>query len=184
MLDKVIVSGFGGQGVLMIGQMICYSAMDEGKNVSFFPAYGPEMRGGTANCNATVSDGEIGSPILIDCTTLIAMNNPSLAKYESYVQEGGIILTNSTIVEEKVKRSDVKVYEVPAASIAIEENNERGANMVMLGAYLAVTGNISEETVGKFIDKTFSGKKAKFAPGNKLLVRRGIEWIENHYTKI
>lgn len=183
MLDKVIVSGFGGQGVLMIGQMICYSGMDEGLNASFFPAYGPEMRGGTANCNATISDDEIGSPILVDCSTLIAMNNPSLAKYESYVQPGGVILTNSTIVEDKVQRQDVKVYEVPAAAIAIEEKNERGANMVMLGAYVAVTGCIAEETVDRFIDKTFSGKKARFAEGNKKLVRRGIEWIETHYQK-
>lgn len=183
MLDKVIVSGFGGQGVLMIGQLICYAGMDAGKNASFFPSYGPEMRGSTANCNATVSDGEIGSPILVDCTTLIAMNNASIAKYESYVLPGGLALVNSSIAEDRIQREDITAYYIPCTRIAIEKNNERGANMVMLGAYIAATGVVTEEAVYKFIDKTFSGRKAQFAAMNKKLVRLGIEYFEANYSK-
>ena len=183
MLDKVIVSGFGGQGVLMIGQLICYAGMEAGKNASFFPSYGPEMRGSTANCNATISDGEIGSPILVDCTTLIAMNNASIAKYESYVLPEGLALVNSSIAEDKIRREDIKAYYIPCTRIAIEENNERGANMVMLGAYIAVTGVVTEADVYKYIDKTFSGRKAKFADMNKKLVRLVIEYIEANYPR-
>lgn len=178
MLDKVIVSGFGGQGVLMIGQLICYAAMEADKNACFYPSYGPEMRGSTANCNATVTDGEIGSPILVDCTTLIAMNNASVAKYESYILPGGTAIVNSSIASDKITREDVKAYYVPATTIAIEQNSERGANMVMLGAYIAVTGVVSEADVYTYIDKTFSGRKARFAEMNKKLVRLGIEAIE------
>lgn len=183
MLDKVIVSGFGGQGVLMIGQLICYAGMDAGKNASFFPSYGPEMRGSTANCNATVSDGEIGSPILVDCTTLIAMNSASVAKYESYILPGGTALVNSSIAEEKIQRTDVTAYYIPCTKIAIDENNERGANMVMLGAYIAATGTVTEEAVCRFIDKTFSGRKAQFAEMNKKLVRLGIAYYNENYSK-
>lgn len=183
MLDKVIVSGFGGQGVLMIGELICYAGMDDGKNASFFPSYGPEMRGSTANCNATVSDDEIGSPILVDCTTLLAMNNASVAKYESYILPGGIAIVNSSIAENKILRDDVTAYYVPCTGIAIEENNERGANMVMLGAYIAACGVVTEDAVNKFIDQIFSGRKAQFAAMNKKLVRRGIEYIQANYAK-
>ncbi len=181
MLDKVIVSGFGGQGVLMIGQLICYAGMDAGHNASFFPSYGPEMRGSTANCNATVSDGDIGSPILVDCTTLLAMNNASVQKYESYVLAGGTAIVNSSLAETKITREDISAYYIPCTELAIKENNERGANMVMLGAYIAVTGTVTEEAVYKFIEKTFSGRKAQFAEMNKKLVALGIEYIKSHY---
>lgn len=177
MTEKIIVSGFGGQGVLMIGQIIGYAALEKGLDACFFPAYGPTMRGGTANCNVTLSDEEIGSPILVDCDVVMALNNPSIDKFESYLLPGGKMIINSSIADHDGVRSDVQKFSIPATEIAIRENNERGANMVMLGAYIAVVGSVDAETVYAYIDKKFSGKKAVYAEQNKKLVRCGIEYF-------
>jgi 2-oxoglutarate ferredoxin oxidoreductase subunit gamma len=114
--QEIIIAGFGGQGILSAGRLLAYAGMLENKNVSWLPSYGPEMRGGTANCHVIISDEPIGSPILNSATTLIVMNGPSLEKFENLVVEGGIILTDSSLVEPGPKRKDVDVFEIPATN--------------------------------------------------------------------
>lgn len=140
MIEQVIMAGFGGQGVMSMGQLLAYSGMLEGKNVSWLPSYGPEMRGGTANCNVIVSDDEIGSPIVTEATAVIAMNLPSLDKFEHSVMPGGTLIINSSLIERKCSRTDIDVFYIPANEIADELGNNRVANMVMLGAYLKKLG--------------------------------------------
>lgn len=178
--DKIIIAGFGGQGVLRIGQMIAYCAMDEGKEVSFLPAYGSEMRGGTCNCSVYVCDDTVPCPIIRKPNILIVMNGPSMDKFESKLAPGGKLLVNSSIVENESSREDISAYYVPAVDIAFEEGNDKGANMVMLGAYLALTGSVSIETIYTNIDKSFTGKKAKYAASNKALVKRGYDFIASY----
>src|SRR5690554_2087593 len=120
MEERLIIAGFGGQGVMSMGQLLTYSGMIENKNVSWLPSYGPEMRGGTANCNVIVSDGLIGSPVVTEATTAIVMNKPSLDKFEEDVVEDGNILINSSLIDKKTNRTDVKAYYVPANDIANE----------------------------------------------------------------
>ena len=134
MKKQITVSGFGGQGVLSIGKSLVEAGMDEGLEVTWAPSYGPEMRGGTANCSVVISDKPIGSPVFTHPTELIAMNLPALEKFEPKVVEGGLIIVNSSVVEQKVERTDVKAYYVPCIDIATELGNTKVANMVMLGA--------------------------------------------------
>ncbi|MBP7913644.1 MAG: 2-oxoacid:acceptor oxidoreductase family protein, partial [Proteocatella sp.] len=135
MENKVICAGFGGQGVMSMGQLLAYAGMIEDKYVSWLPSYGPEMRGGTANCGVTVSDEEIGSPIITnDADIAIVMNLPSLIKFEKDVKPGGKIFINSSLIEKKVERTDIEVYYIDANKIAADIGNIKAANLVMLGA--------------------------------------------------
>ena len=144
---EIIVAGFGGQGVMSIGTTMAETAMAQGLNVSWLPSYGPEMRGGTANCNVVIADTEIISPIVLEPSELIAMNQPSLDKFEPAVKPGGLILVNQSIVERKVQRDDVQAIYVPSLEIASELGNMRVANMAMLGAYIEATKYLTFETV-------------------------------------
>lgn len=172
--EKVIMAGFGGQGIMSMGQLLTYAGMIENKQVSWLPSYGPEMRGGTANCNVIVSDGLIGSPIITnDASTAIVMNLPSLTKFESDVKEGGHLLINSSLIEKKAERSDVDVYYIPASDIAVELGNTRVANMIMLGAYLKLTGAVKKESILKALSKVFGPKKAHLMPINEEALNRG-----------
>lgn len=174
--EKVICAGFGGQGVMSMGQLLTYSGMMEGKEVSWLPSYGPEMRGGTANCNVMVADTMIGSPIITnDATCAIVMNLPSLDKFEKNVINGGLVLVNCSLIEKKVSRSDVRAIYIPANEVANELGNTRVANMVMLGAYLALSAPVAMETVKKTLKKMFTGSKAKFIPINELALDKGAE---------
>ena len=134
MEQQLIIAGFGGQGVLLIGQLLAYSGMLEGKEVSWMPAYGPEMRGGSANCSVVISDEPVGSPKVEDATAVIAMNRPAMEKFESSIVPGGILLINSSLIDVEPKRTGVKVVKVPVNDIAAELGNARVGNMVMLGA--------------------------------------------------
>ena len=136
---KMFFAGSGGQGALTIGQMIAKAAMDEGNEVTWLPSYGPEMRGGTANCTVIISDKRISCPLINDADVMVAMNLPSLRKFESMVNPGGVIFINSSIVPETSSRTDVRVIEIPANDKAAEIGNSRAANIVMLGAILAET---------------------------------------------
>lgn len=178
MLRQIICAGFGGQGALSIGKSIIEAGMAEGLNVTWAPSYGPEMRGGTANCHVTLSTDPIGSPIFVHPTGLIAMNLPSLRKFEGDVQEGGLILVNSSVVTEKVNRDDCKVYYVPCNDIADELGNGKVANMVMVGAYVAATEAVKPETVEEMIAHMFTGRKAKLVPMNIEAFHKGMECIE------
>lgn len=177
MQDKIIIAGQGGQGALRIGQMIAYAGMSEGKETTWLPSYGAEMRGGTANCSVIVSSALIASPIISQPNFCIVMNKPSLLKFESWVVPGGVLLIDSSMVADKPARSDIKAYAIPADAIAEEEGNPRGANMVMLGAYLALSQSIALQSIYQVIDNSFTGAKAKYADSNKRLVKRGFTHV-------
>ncbi|MCQ2406329.1 MAG: 2-oxoacid:acceptor oxidoreductase family protein [Oscillospiraceae bacterium] len=166
MKSKMFFAGSGGQGTLAIGQMIAKAAMDEGKEVTWLPSYGPEMRGGTANCTVVVSDKPISCPLINEADVLLAMNLPSLLKFESMVAPGGLLIVNSSLVPEKPKRTDIRVLEIPANEKAIELGNDRAANMIILGAIVRETGIVNPDTVYHQLEKMFSGRKASFLPGN------------------
>jgi 2-oxoglutarate ferredoxin oxidoreductase subunit gamma len=178
MKKQITVSGFGGQGVLSIGKSLVEAGMDEGLEVTWAPSYGPEMRGGTANCSVVISDKPIGSPVFTHPTELIAMNLPALEKFEPKVVEGGLIIVNSSVVDKKVERTDVKSYYVPCIDIATELGNTKVANMVMLGAYVKATGALKVETVQEMIKNMFTGRKAKLVPMNMEALQKGMECIK------
>jgi 2-oxoglutarate ferredoxin oxidoreductase subunit gamma len=176
--EKIICAGFGGQGVMSMGQLLTYAGMLEGKEVSWLPSYGPEMRGGTANCNVMLSDSMIGSPIITDdATTAIIMNLPSLDKFESDVVAGGRILINSSLIEKKVERTDVDAYYVPANEIAVELGNGRAANMVMLGAYLELVSPVAVDSILEAFKKVFGERKAHLIPLNQAALEKGAEAV-------
>ncbi len=176
---RVICAGFGGQGVMSMGQLLTYAGMLEGKEVSWLPSYGPEMRGGTANCAVTVSDKPVGSPVISgDATCAIVMNLPSLDKFEREVKPGGKILVNSSLIERKVERKDVDVYYIPANDIALELGNPKVANMIMLGAYLQTEPTVEVNSVLEAFKKVFGPSKEKFVPLNKEALEKGASSIK------
>ncbi|MCH4166067.1 MAG: 2-oxoacid:acceptor oxidoreductase family protein [Megasphaera sp.] len=178
MKHEVILSGFGGQGVMSIGKNLVEAGVAEDLHASWVPSYGPEMRGGTANCTVILSDERIGSPIVEKPSEIIVMNRAALAKFGSHVQPGGTIFINSSIVPDKVERTDVNVYYVPCDDIARELGNTKVSNMVMLGAYVAATKILKIETIENMIHEMFSGKKAKLIPMNMEALKRGIACAE------
>ena len=157
---KLIIAGFGGQGVMVIGQMLAYAAMTEGKEVTWMPSYGPEMRGGTANCTVIISDKKIASPIVTRATAVVAMNGPSLEKFQDFVIPGMELFINASIISEKPKRDDVNIHNVDCIGIASEMHNLKVSNMVMLGAINSVTGAVSFDSIKAVMEKTFTGSKA------------------------
>ncbi|MEG1548362.1 MAG: 2-oxoacid:acceptor oxidoreductase family protein [Clostridia bacterium] len=175
---EIIISGFGGQGVMAIGKTLAEAGMKEGKDVSWLPSYGPEMRGGTANCCVVLSDDDIVSPLVLAPTELIAMNKPSLAKFEPTVVSAGIIFVNSSIIEIKVQRTDVKSYYIPCLGIASELGNMKVANMVMLGAYIGATKLLKVETIREMLAHMFTGPKAALIDLNIEALKRGAACID------
>lgn len=167
MLSEIIIAGFGGQGVLSAGKILAEAALAEDKYVSWIPSYGPEVRGGTANCNVVISDEEVGSPIVSKASAAIIMNQPSLAKFEDAVATGGVLIINSSLVNMKSKRNDITVNYVPANDLAEELGNSKVANIVMLGAFLAVTPVVKTESLEQVIEGSFSGNNASKAEINK-----------------
>ena len=164
---------------MLMGQMLTYAGMLENKEVSWLPSYGPEMRGGTANCNVIIADGLIGSPVIThDATTCVVMNLPSLDKFEADLVEGGTLMINSSLIEKKATRDDVKAYYVPANDIAVELGNARVANMVMLGAYLELKKTVDEETLIKALIAKLGEGKAHLVDINKEALRRGAECVK------
>ncbi len=173
MINEIIISGFGGQGVMAIGKTLCEAGMKEGKNVSWLPSYGPEMRGGTANCSVVLSEMPIVSPIVLEPTELIAMNLPSLLKFESSVVPNGVVFVNSSIISEKVKRLDVRAIYVPCLEIAQSLGNLKVANMVMLGAYIEAMKNLEIGTIKEMLGHMFAGSKADLVELNIEALQRG-----------
>lgn len=172
--EKIILAGFGGQGVMSAGQLLTYAGMLENKQVSWLPSYGPEMRGGAANCSVMVSDSPVGSPIITnDATSAIIMNLPSLDKFENDVAKDGILLVNSSLIERKVEREDVTAHYVPANEIANELGNSRVANMVMLGAFLEATKAVETDSVLEAFKKVYGPRKEHLVPLNKEALERG-----------
>ena len=163
-----------------MGKLLAYAGMLDGKEVSWCPSYGPEMRGGTANCSIVVSDEPVGSPVITaDATASIVMNQPSYDKFVEIVGSGGTIIINSSLVEKKVERNDVKAYYVPANEIAKELGNPKLANIILLGALLEVDKTVTEESVLNAFTKVFGENKAKFIPTNKEALAKGAEYVKN-----
>ena len=177
MKKEIVISGFGGQGGLAIGKNLAEAGMAEGLNVTWAPSYGPEMRGGTANCSVVLSSAPIGSPVFAHPTDLIALNEPSLAKFENDVVPGGLVLVNSSVVTRKIPREDVTVHYIPCTDIAEELGNPKVANMVMLGAFIAASSFLQVETIETMIREMFTGAKAKLVPLNIEALHRGMACI-------
>ncbi len=178
MNHQVIIAGFGGQGVMLMGRLLAYSAMLEGKNVSWLPSYGPEMRGGTANCMVIVSDKEVASPLITAPSALVAMNLPSLHKFQDDVKPGGLIIYNSSLIEEKPTRTDVTVIAVPCNDIAAELGNSRVANIVALGTLLNHTQACDKSAVLESLKKALPERHHHLLPLNELALDRGLTFQE------
>lgn len=178
--EKLIVAGFGGQGVLMIGKMVALSGIENDLEVSWLPAYGSEMRGGTASCSVNVSEKPIDSPMILKATAVIAMNLPSLRKFEGKLIAGGKLFINSSLVDEEPERTDIQVFKVPFNDLATEAGNERGMNMLVAGVYAAVTGSITLQNLYDAVEHTFTGNKEKFQEGNKKMCRLGFEYAQKN----
>ena len=172
---QFLFSGFGGQGILFAGKFMAYKGLTEGKQVSWLPSYGPEMRGGTANCSVILSDEPIGSPIVSRPDVLIAMNLPSLDKYEDAVVPGGTILVDSTLIERKVKRDDVRVFYVPSTAMAHEIGAPTLANMIMVGKFIRETGAVSDEHLEDALHKVVSARHADLFEINLKAIRCGYQ---------
>ncbi len=178
MLFKAIFAGFGGQGVLSMGLNLAQAALLEGKSLTYLPAYGAEMRGGTANCTVAISDEEIASPVASSPDFLVAMNEPSLTRFQNQVQSGGLFFINSSLIETAVSRGDVDVIEVPANGMAEELGNLKCANMVMLGAFTKKSNLVPLSALIEALEETLRGKENLIALNTKALTN-GHEMFEN-----
>ena len=155
---RILLAGQGGQGVLSAGRFLAESGLHEGKEVSYLPAYGPEMRGGTANCSVIISDEEIASPLCNEPDVLIALNAPSFHKFAPRVKSGGIIIVNGSISDSFAGRDDVRVYDVPANDLAIEAGDVRSANMIALGVLVEETGLVRKHSIVNCLQEKFAAK--------------------------
>lgn len=173
---KYLFSGFGGQGILFSGKFLAYKGLTDDKNVSWLPSYGPEMRGGTASCSVIISDELIGSPIVDSPDVLVAMNLPSLDKFERTVKAGGTIILDSTLIERKVERDDVSVIYLPATRLASENNCPTLANMIIVGKLLKVTGEYDEKSIEETLKKVISAKRADMLEVNKKAMEIGANY--------
>ena len=173
---EFLFSGFGGQGILFAGKFIAYKGLIEGKQVSWLPSYGPEMRGGTASCGIIVSDGAVGSPIVAKPDILVAMNLPSLDRYESAVKTGGMIFYYSSLIERPLTRTDVKAFAVPATRLAGENGFASLGNMILVGKILAALGEFNEEGVNAALAKVIPPKKADMLSVNLKALQIGAEY--------
>jgi len=171
---NILLAGFGGQGILFAGKVLAYSGLMDNKEVSWLPSYGPEMRGGTANCSVCVSDEIIGSPLIVNPDVLIAMNLPSLDKFVDSVAPGGIIIVESSLINKKVERDDVKVFYVPATQLTEEHELKGLANMIVLGKALGETNLFDDATIEKAITKCVPPKKAHLIEHNLRAIKLGM----------
>ncbi len=172
---QFLFSGFGGQGILFAGKFLAYKGLMDDKQVSWLPSYGPEMRGGTASCGVILSDEPVGSPIVANPDVLVAMNLPSLDKYESAVVPGGMIFADSTLIERKVQRDDVKVFYVPATKLAGDNGTPTLANMVLMGKILKELDDFGEDSLRAALGKVISAKRADMLEVNLHAMQIGAD---------
>ena len=177
MTTKIILAGFGGQGVLFAGKCLAYEGLFENKQVSWLPSYGPEMRGGTANCSVIISDSPVGSPIVTYPDVLIAMNLPSLDKYESDVTKNGKVFIDSTLISRKVVREDISAYYIPATKMANDNGTPTLANMIMLGKMIKETGIVAFDSAVEAMKKVVSAKHADLLEANIKALKMGYDFI-------
>ena len=173
---QFLFSGFGGQGILFAGKFVAYKGLIEDKQVSWLPSYGPEMRGGTASCSVIVGDEPVGSPIVTAPDVLVAMNLPSLDKYEASVAPGGVIFMDSTLIERKVTRTDVTVYEIPATKLASDNGIPTLANMIIVGKILKVLDQFNKDDVDAALKKVISAKHANMMEANYKAMQIGADY--------
>jgi 2-oxoglutarate ferredoxin oxidoreductase subunit gamma len=171
----VVISGFGGQGVMLAGELLAEAGKEEGKYVTFLPSYGPEMRGGTANCHVIVSDTPIASPIIGYPKAAIVLNLPSLDKYEPLMKKDGIIIINKTLVPREVKRGDVRVLQIDAQHVAEDLGNKKVVNMILLGAYVEIEKPVKIETLKNALKSYLTGRKAELIEVNERALEKGAE---------
>jgi 2-oxoglutarate ferredoxin oxidoreductase subunit gamma len=173
LLEEIIIAGFGGQGVMSMGQLLAYAGMLENKQVAWIPSYGPEMRGGTANCAVTISNMEISSPLVTEPSVCIVMNKPSLEKFEPTIKTGGLLFINSSLIDTKPQRQDIRFYEIPANKIANEIGNSKVANMVMLGAVLQIIKAVDPESILESLRKVLPSSRHNLIPLNAQALEKG-----------
>ena len=183
MQTEVFLAGFGGQGVMFAGQVLAYAAMDIGKEVTWIPSYGPEMRGGTANCTVVIADEEIGSPLVQNPPAVIAMNLPSLDKYEPIVKLGGVLVVNSSMVDRDVTRNDINWVSIPCNEIAEEAGDRRMANIVATGALLALLPVLTLEDIESALKAHMPGRHQHLLPRNIKALNLGAEYAREHTVK-
>ena len=177
MTKEILIAGFGGQGVLFAGKLLAHIGLHEDKQLSWLPSYGPEMRGGTANCSVIISDEPVGSPIVTKPDILIAMNLPSLDKYENDVVPGGVIIVDSSLVTRKVNRDDVTVFYIPATSMANEINAPTLANMIIIGKLIKETNVVSYSEIDNVLEKIVSARHQNLLEINKKAIDAGYNYI-------
>jgi len=175
MLHKVIMAGFGGQGIMTAGKILAEAALREGRNVSWLPSYGPEMRGGTANCHVIISDDLIGNPIISEASAVMVLNQPSFDKFGNNVVSGGKLIVNSSLIAEKSPKDDIGTVYVPANDIAAEFGNKKVINMIMLGAYLKATGVVKISTIMKIVSEILGQKNPELLKLNQDAILKGAE---------
>ncbi|MGD1147214.1 MAG: 2-oxoacid:acceptor oxidoreductase family protein [Thermoanaerobaculaceae bacterium] len=183
MHSEIVLAGFGGQGVLLIGKLMAYAGMKAGHEVTWLPSYGPEMRGGTCNCTVVMSDRPIGSPISKRPHALIVLNLPSLDKFEDSLRPGGIVVVNTSLINRLPRRTDVTVVPVAANEIAIELGNAKAANMVALGAFVGASGLVEKESVDEVLRESFAARP-KLVAINEEALRRGFEIGQAHAAAV
>lgn len=174
--NEIVIAGFGGQGVLFAGKLLAYAGLMNGYEISWLPSYGPEMRGGTANCHVIVSEEPVASPLITKPTALIAMNLPSLRKFEKDVVSGGTIIVDSSLITEEIERDDVTVIKVPATKMADEINSRKMANMILVGAFVKATGFVDFDGLMKGVAKCVPAGKEALLEMNKKVLLMGYEY--------
>ncbi|MBI5360471.1 MAG: 2-oxoacid:acceptor oxidoreductase family protein [Planctomycetes bacterium] len=179
MLEKIILAGFGGQGIMFLGKLLCTTLMNEGKHVTYIPSYGAEQRGGTANCHVVLSSKPVGSPMVEKATIVVAMNQPSYEKFKKYVQDGGLLITNKSMVELKDPPKNAVILEIPATDMASKIGDVRLANMIILGALLAKKNFTAAEKFYEQFAHFLTGKKAALIDKNKQAVEEGKQHTIN-----
>ena len=178
MTEEIIIAGFGGQGVLTMGQILCYAGVIEDKEVSWMPSYGPEMRGGTANCMVIISDEKISSPILTKFDTVIALNQPSMDKFEKAVKPGGLLIYEASTILNPPTRTDIEVVPIEAANEAAKLKNTRVMNMIILGSFLKKKPIIAFENIIHGLEKVLPERYHNLIPLNKAAMEKGMELAE------
>lgn len=177
-VERIILAGFGGQGILFLGKILAEVGMRCGKHVSWLPSYGPEMRGGTANCTVIISEHSIASPLVTVPDTVIAMNRPSVAKFNVRIKAGGMLMYNSSLIERQEFRDDIRLVEIPASEIADELGNARVANLVMAGAYVKFSKLVTYEEMAKSLPSLIPARKKELMDVNTQAFERGYQFVK------
>lgn len=180
---ELIAAGFGGQGVMMLGQLVAYAGMYDDRHVLWIPSYGPEMRGGTANCSTVVSDEPVGSPVIHKCDVCAVLNHPSLEKFENAPRPGGVLIYHSGLVKYPEPRTDIEVIGIPAGELAAEIGSEKVANIVILGAVVAASGIVTRQAARHVVEEKLGKKKPQFLPMNIKALQAGFDFVDNFEKK-